>query len=45
MVQERLQYIAAVQLAVPFGDVAQGVHDVVPHELTLLLDAHAPEQT
>lgn len=37
--------MAAVQLAVPFGDVGQAVQEVVPHELTLLLDAHAPEQT
>ena len=43
MVQERLQLVP-LQLAVPFGDVGHGVHDDVPHDVTLLFDTHMPEQ-
>jgi hypothetical protein len=36
--------VVPLQLVVPFAEVGQGMHDVVPQELTLVFAEHAPLQ-
>jgi hypothetical protein len=39
------EQLAPLQPGVAFAMVGQAEHDVRPHDVTLVLDTHAPEQT
>jgi hypothetical protein len=39
-----LPHAVPSQVAVAFAGVVHGVQEVVPHDMTLVLDEHAPEQ-